>query len=90
MHHGLATFRANSQNTRKEPELSVTGRDRGSSIKRKAIHIEDNTIGENKDTHYRIKKRNGNDTAKGIQRTLRRRKNKNKKKHGKTSNNDNQ
>ncbi|MFR0556035.1 hypothetical protein PSRA_1216 [Pseudoscardovia radai] len=62
-----------------------------SKIKRKAIHIEDNTIGEDKDTHYRIKKRNGNDTAKGIQRTLKRRKNKkNKKKHGKTSDNDNQ
>ncbi|MFR0558395.1 hypothetical protein ACLUWO_05845 [Pseudoscardovia radai] len=60
----------------------------GSSIKRKAIRIEDNTIGEDKDTHYRIKKRNGNDTAKGIQRTLKRRKN--KKKHGKTSDNDNQ
>ncbi len=47
-----------------------------SKKKRGAIHIEDNTLGDNSNTHYKIKKRNGNDTRKGILKTLERRRKK--------------
>ncbi|MFR0556037.1 hypothetical protein [Pseudoscardovia radai] len=41
-----------------------------SKIKHKAVHIEDNSFGDKTNTHYKIKKRNGNDTRRGILKTL--------------------